>query len=146
MNRELALTLENDTPSIFIGLNPKGNEFFDFQFIENRSDELHDEYNKEKSRHSGLEANAPSLYTGNEAYYIEINTLQDLKSLCDWYDLNLDLMLDEKLKEDKQMLNKNNDVTFIDIDKIMLSKYNNWQEKHLVNLFSNDINRLATFQ
>lgn len=109
LNRELALTLENDTPSIFIGLNPKGNEFFDFQFIENRSDELHDEYNKEKSRHSGLEANAPSLYTGNEAYYIEINTLQDLKSLCDWYDLNLDLMLDEKLKEDKQMLNKNND-------------------------------------
>ena len=109
LNRELALILEKETPSIFIGLNPKGNEFFDFQFIENSSDELKDEYNKETSRHSGLEANAPSLYTGNEAYYIEVNTLQNLKSLCDWYDLNLDLMLDEKLKEEKQMLNKNND-------------------------------------
>ena len=56
------------------------------------------------------------------------------------------LLLDEMINIFVRMLNKNNDVTFTDIDKIILSNYNNWQEKHLVNLFSNDINRLATFQ
>lgn len=109
LNRELALVLEKDTPSIFIGLNPNGNGFFDFQFIENRSDELNDEYNKEKSRHSGLKANAPSLYTGNDAFYIEVNSLQDLEGFCDWYDFKSDLMLNENLKEDAKMVNKKND-------------------------------------
>ena len=55
-------------------------------------------------------------------------------------------LLDKMINIFVRMLNKNNDVTFTDIDKIILSNYNNWQEKHLVNLFSNDINRLATFQ
>ena len=67
-------------------------------------------------------------------------TLKLSKGFSDCYSL-LDKMIDIFVR----MLNKNDDVTFTDIDKIILSNYNNWQEKHLVNLFSNDINRLATF-
>lgn len=67
-------------------------------------------------------------------------TLKLSKGFSDCYSL-----LDKMINIFVRMLNKNNDVTFTDIDKIMLSNYNNWQEKHLVNLFSNDINRLATF-
>ena len=68
-------------------------------------------------------------------------TLKLSKGFSDCYSL-----LDKMINIFVRMLNKNNDVTFTDIDKIILSNYNNWQEKHLVNLFSNDINRLATFQ
>lgn len=67
-------------------------------------------------------------------------TLKLSKGFSDCYSL-----LDKMINIFVRMLNKNNDVTFTDIDKIILSNYNNWQEKHLVNLFSNDINRLATF-
>lgn len=67
-------------------------------------------------------------------------TLKLSKGFSDCYSL-----LDKMINIFVRMLNKNNDVTFTDIDKIILSNYNNWQEEHLVNLFSNDINRLATF-
>ena len=67
-------------------------------------------------------------------------TLKLSKGFSDCYSL-----LDKMINIFVRMLNKNNDVTFTDIDKIILSNYNHWQENHLVNLFSDDINRLATF-
>ena len=67
-------------------------------------------------------------------------TLKLSKGFSDCYSL-----LDKMINIFVRLLNKNNDVTFTDIDKIILSNYNNWQENHLVNLFSDDINRLATF-
>ena len=71
-----------------------------------------------------------------------INHYKTLKLSKGFIDCHL--LLDEIINIFVRMLN-NNDVTIVTIDKIILSNYNNWQEKHLINMLSNDINRLATF-
>ncbi|ATZ65463.1 McrB family protein [Acinetobacter bereziniae] len=105
-NREIALILENLRPSMFIGVNPEDNQIFKFNFIDNNS-KNYGKYDENKGRHSGLEFHAPSLYKGNKAYYIEVNSLDDLNKFCDWYELDTDHSLANIVsEEDKEMLNE----------------------------------------
>lgn len=90
-NREMALILENSRPSLFIGIDPEYNNLFKFKFIDNNS-KIYGKYDKDEGRHDGLKSNAPSLYKGNEAFYIEINSLEDLDGFCKWYELDANKM------------------------------------------------------
>lgn len=83
--RECALNLEVQNPSIFIGINPEDNNQFAFDFLKKKNGEIA-KYLEHEGRHSGLENNAPSLYTGHKAFYISLNTFKDLERFCDWYE------------------------------------------------------------
>ncbi|WP_306670277.1 McrB family protein [Acinetobacter sp. YH12040] len=83
--RECALNLEVQNPSIFIGINPEDNNQFAFDFLKKKNGEIA-KYLEHEGRHSGLENNAPSLYTGHKAFYIGLNTFKDLEKFCDWYE------------------------------------------------------------
>ncbi|WP_306669798.1 MULTISPECIES: McrB family protein [unclassified Acinetobacter] len=83
--RECALNLEVQNPSIFIGINPEDNHQFAFDFLKKKNGEIA-KYLEYEGRHSGLENNAPSLYTGHKAFYIGLNTFKDLEKFCDWYE------------------------------------------------------------
>jgi hypothetical protein len=105
-NRELALILENSKPSLFIGVDPEDNQYFQFKFIDNNS-KIFGKYDENEGRHDGLKSHAPSLYKGNKAYYIEINSLNDLEKFCEWYELDTHQSLDNSnSKENKEMSNK----------------------------------------
>ncbi|MFV5383794.1 McrB family protein [Acinetobacter junii] len=102
-NRELALILENSRPSLFIGVDPEDNQYFKFNFIDNNS-KIFGKYDENEGRHDGLKSHAPSLYKGNKAYYIEINSLSDLEKFCEWYELAIQNSLtNSHPKEDKEM-------------------------------------------
>lgn len=105
-NREIALILDNLRPSLFIGCDPQNNQFFEFDFIENNS-KIYGKYEQDDGRHQGLKSHTPSLDKGNNAYYIEINSLTDLKKFCEWYELDTHQSLDNSnSRENKEMLNK----------------------------------------
>ncbi|WP_336982652.1 McrB family protein [Acinetobacter modestus] len=105
-NRELALILENSKPSLFIGVDPEDNQYFQFKFIDNNS-KIFGKYDENEGRHDGLKSHAPSLYKGHKAYYIEINNLNDLEKFCEWYELDTHQVLDNSnSKENKEMSNK----------------------------------------
>lgn len=105
-NQELALILENSRPSLFIGVDPEDNQYFKFNFIDNNS-KIFGKYDENEGRHDGLKSHAPSLYKGNKAYYIEINSLNDLEKFCEWYELDVQNSLtNSHSKEDKKMPNK----------------------------------------
>lgn len=105
-NRELALILENSKPSLFIGVDPEDNQYFQFKFIDNNS-KIFGKYDENEGRHDGLRSHAPSLYKGHKAYYIEINNLNDLEKFCEWYELDTHQSLDNSnSKENKEMSNK----------------------------------------
>lgn len=105
-NRELALILENSRPSLFIGVDPEDNQYFKFNFIDNNS-KIFGKYDENEGRHDGLKSHAPSLYKGHKAYYIEINSLDDLNKFCDWYELDTQNSLTNSYsKEDKEMPDK----------------------------------------
>ncbi|WP_339352330.1 AAA family ATPase [Acinetobacter beijerinckii] len=105
-NREMALILENLRPSLFIGSDPENNQIFEFSFIDNNS-KIFGKYDENEGRHYGLKSHATSLSKGNKAYYIEINSLNDLKKFCEWYELDIHPSLDNSnSKENKEMLNK----------------------------------------
>ncbi|MCU4579592.1 AAA family ATPase [Acinetobacter gyllenbergii] len=102
-NRELALILENSRPSLFIGIDPEDNQYFKFNFIDNNS-KIFGKYDENEGRHDGLKSHAPSLYKGNKAYYIEINSLSYLEKFCEWYELAIQNSLtNSHSKEDKEM-------------------------------------------
>ncbi|WP_087547658.1 McrB family protein [Acinetobacter sp. WCHA39] len=102
-NRELALILENSKPSLFLGVDPEDNQYFQFKFIDNNS-KIFGKYDENEGRHDGLKSHAPSLYKGNKAYYIEINSLSDLEKFCEWYELAIQNSLtNSHPKEDKEM-------------------------------------------
>ncbi|WP_312105761.1 AAA family ATPase [Acinetobacter venetianus] len=105
-NREIALILDNLRPSLFIGCDPQNNQFFEFDFIENNS-KIYGKYEQDDGRHHGLKSHTPSLDKGNNAYYIEINSLTDLEKFCEWYELDTHQVLDNSnSKENKEMSNK----------------------------------------
>ncbi|MBP8005762.1 MAG: AAA family ATPase [Acinetobacter sp.] len=106
-NRELALILENSKPSLFIGVDPEDNQYFEFNFIDNNS-KIFGKYDENEGRHDGLKSHAPSLYKGNKAYYIQINSLSDLEKFCEWYELDdtHQSLEQSNLKENKEMSNK----------------------------------------
>lgn len=105
-NRELALILENSKPSLFIGVDPEDNQYFQFKFIDNNS-KIFGKYDENEGRHDGLKSHTPSLYKGHKAYYIEINNLNDLEKFCEWYELDTHQSLDNSnSKENKEMSNK----------------------------------------
>ncbi|MEZ2902134.1 McrB family protein [Acinetobacter terrestris] len=83
--RECALNLEVKNPSIFIGIDPEDNQQFAFSFLKTQTD-VSGKYLEYEGRHSGLENNAPSLYTGHKAFYISLNSFQELEKFCDWYE------------------------------------------------------------
>lgn len=97
--RECALNLEVKNPSIFIGVDPENNNQFSFSFLKKKNGEIA-KYLEDEGRHSGLENNAPSLYTGHKAFYISLNTFKDLEKFCDWYEQSGDqtTALEKKVK------------------------------------------------
>lgn len=105
-NKEIALILENLRPSLFIGRDPEDNQFFKFNFIDNNS-KIFGKYDENEGRHDGLKSHAPSLYKGHKAYYIEINSLDDLNKFCDWYELDTHQSVDNSnSRGNKEMSNK----------------------------------------
>ena len=97
------MILENSRPSLFIGVDPEDNQYFKFNFIDNNS-KIFGKYDENEGRHDGLKSHAPSLYKGNKAYYIEINSLSDLEKFCEWYELAIQNSLtNSHPKEDKEM-------------------------------------------
>lgn len=105
-NRELALILENSKPSLFLGVDPEDNQYFQFKFIDNNS-KIFGKYDENEGRHDGLKSHATSLSKGNKAYYIEINSLSDLEKFCEWYELDTHQVLDNSnAKENEEMSNK----------------------------------------
>lgn len=97
--RECALNLDVKNPSIFIGIDPENNNQFSFSFLKKKNGEIA-KYLEHEGRHSGLENNAPSLYTGNKAFYITLNTFKDLVKFCDWHEQDDDqtTALEKKVK------------------------------------------------
>ncbi|HJP46556.1 McrB family protein [Acinetobacter venetianus] len=105
-NREIALILDNLRPSLFIGCDPQNNQFFEFDFIENNS-KIYGKYEQDDGRHHGLKSHTPSLDKGNNANYIEINSLTDLEKFCEWYELDTHQSIDNSnSKVNKEMSNK----------------------------------------
>ncbi|APR69111.1 McrB family protein [Acinetobacter haemolyticus] len=105
-NRELALILENSRPSLFLGVDPEDNQYFQFKFIDNNS-KIFGKYDENEGRHDGLKSHATSLSKGNKAYYIEINSLSDLEKFCEWYELDTHQSIDNSnSKVNKEMSNK----------------------------------------
>jgi 5-methylcytosine-specific restriction protein B len=105
-NRELALILENSKPSLFLGVDPEDNQYFQFKFIDNNS-KIFGKYDENEGRHDGLKSHATSLSKGNKAYYIEINSLSDLEKFCEWYELDTHQSIDNSnSKVNKEMSNK----------------------------------------
>ncbi|WP_416240573.1 McrB family protein [Acinetobacter sp. CFCC 10889] len=97
--REIALVLTGSKVSIFIEIDPEDNGQFSFNF-KSTKDVPNGKYSEQDGRHSGLKSQSKNLWLGNQMYYIEIGTAEELEKFCDWYEQNSDQsnVLESKVK------------------------------------------------
>lgn len=98
-DREIALVLTGSKVSIFIEIDPKDNGQFSFNFKPTK-DVPNGKYSEQDSRHSGLKSQSQHLWLGNQVYYIELDTAEELEKFCDWYEQRADqtTVLERKIK------------------------------------------------
>ncbi|WP_217431204.1 McrB family protein [Acinetobacter sp. Marseille-Q1623] len=86
-DREIALVLTGAKVSIFIEKDPEDNGQFSFNF-KSTKDVPNGKYSEQDGRHSGLKSQSQHLWLGNQVYYIELDTVEELEKFCDWYEQN----------------------------------------------------------
>lgn len=102
VGREIALVLTGSKASFFIEIDPEGCTDYRFQF-KSTKEVPNGKYSKHDGRHSGLKSQSKNLWLGNRAYYIEIESAQELEEFCDWYEQEIHqshaTVLERKVKE-----------------------------------------------
>lgn len=102
VGREIALVLTGSKASFFIEIDPEGCTDYRFQF-KSTKEVPNGKYSEHDGRHSGLKSQSKNLWLGNRAYYIEIESAQELEEFCDWYEQEIHqshaTVLERKVKE-----------------------------------------------